>query len=61
MQIFQNIGEHEIFLNLFLEASITMILSAAGVHQETPLIIDFGIKNERQDCKIGIVCWGGYL
>jgi hypothetical protein len=25
----------------------------SGIHQETPLNTDFGIKNERQDCKIG--------
>jgi hypothetical protein len=28
----------------------------SGTHRETPLNIDFGIKNERQDCKIGTVC-----
>jgi hypothetical protein len=27
-----------------------------GILQETPLNIDFGINNERQDCKIGTVC-----
>jgi hypothetical protein len=30
-----------------------------GIHQETPLNIDFGIKNERQDCEIGTV-WSTY-
>jgi hypothetical protein len=30
-----------------------------GNIQETPLDIDFGINNERQDCKIGTVYeWG---
>jgi hypothetical protein len=29
-----------------------------GIHQETPLNIDFGINNERQDCKIGTLCGG---
>jgi hypothetical protein len=24
------------------------------IYGETPLKIDFGIKNERQDCKIGL-------
>jgi hypothetical protein len=32
----------------------------SGIHQETPLNTDFGIKNERQDCKIGTV-YGEYL
>jgi hypothetical protein len=31
----------------------------AWIHQESPLNIDFGIKNERQNYKIGIV--RGYL
>jgi hypothetical protein len=30
------------------------------MHRETPLNIDFGIKDERQNCKIGIV-WVGVL
>jgi hypothetical protein len=25
----------------------------SGIHQVTPLNIDFGINNERQDCNIG--------
>jgi hypothetical protein len=29
-----------------------------GVHRETSSNLDFGISNERQDCKIGTVCWG---
>jgi hypothetical protein len=28
-----------------------------GIHEETPLNIDLGINNERQDCKISIE-WG---
>jgi hypothetical protein len=30
-----------------------------GIHGETPLNNDLGIKNEKQDCKVGIICvWG---
>jgi hypothetical protein len=32
---------------------------SVGIHQEIPLNIDFGIKNERWDCKISTVCVGG--
>jgi hypothetical protein len=31
-----------------------------GVHREIPLNIDFGIKNERQDCKIHTM-WGVFV
>jgi hypothetical protein len=30
----------------------------SGIHQETPLNIDLGINNKRQDCKIGTVGGG---
>jgi hypothetical protein len=30
----------------------------AGIHQETPLNINFVINNEKQDCEIGTVCGG---
>jgi hypothetical protein len=33
----------------------------AGISRETPLNIDFGMENERQDCQIGTVGRGGYL
>jgi hypothetical protein len=29
-----------------------------GIHQETLFNIDFGIKNKRQDYKIGTICRG---
>jgi hypothetical protein len=29
----------------------------SGLYQETPMNIDLGINNKRQDCKIGTV-WG---
>jgi hypothetical protein len=29
----------------------------AGIHQETPFNIDFGVKNERQNYRLGTV-WG---
>jgi hypothetical protein len=31
-----------------------------GIHQESPLDIDFGIKNERQDFKTGTVSTCGW-
>jgi hypothetical protein len=33
-------------------------MPAVETHRETPLNINLNINNERQDCKIGIVCWG---
>jgi hypothetical protein len=32
------------------------MIFTAGKHRETLLKIDFGIKNERQNCKISPVC-----
>jgi hypothetical protein len=51
------------FLNPFISCRAAGSFPKSGIHWETPLNIDFGINNERQDCKVGtvFVCRERYL